>query len=242
MAMKVNSDPFGANVSLMEPLEVLVMDFERVGINDPTEGVVEYVVFDKSAAKASEESERKKFQNEKAQNSVGPHRNFRRSFVPRANTLNNQWVGGFQHPRPNQYFGWKPNVYQRNFQNPNQIRNGNYGKPHFIGKFSRDTPMTKTQWRRYQRIQKAEKNVPFQPKKQSVQNGKQVDEKQIPQVEEADSNMVTDSFELGFPDDLEAICGVVSILHAEFAQQTLEEQEEEYFEDPGFDYGSGPSK
>ncbi|KAJ1432417.1 hypothetical protein SESBI_06678 [Sesbania bispinosa] len=49
--------------------------------------------------------------------------------------------------------------------------------------------------------------------------------------------MITESFESGFPDDLEAICGVVSILLAEFAQQTLGQQKEEDFENTEFDYG-----
>ncbi|KAJ1428466.1 hypothetical protein SESBI_08977 [Sesbania bispinosa] len=149
---------------------------------------------------------------------------------------------GFQHQRPNQHFGWKPNVYNKNFQNSNQIRNGSYEKPHFNGKFSRNTPMTKTQWRRYQRIKKAEQNVSNQPLQhpgpsnfvqvvqkevrpstyaQVVQNGKQVDDKPMAPVEDVDSNMITDSFESGFPDDSESICGVILILPAEFSQQTL---------------------
>ncbi|KAJ1406744.1 Retrovirus-related Pol polyprotein from transposon 17.6 [Sesbania bispinosa] len=217
MAMKVDSDPFATNASYVEPLEILMVDFEKVGLNDPTDGIIEQfekevtpiylkagetlidflaekkeknqevmlcprcsTIFDKSAAKAFEESEKKKFQNRKAQNSVGPHRNFRRSFVPRENTPNNQWVGGFQHPRLNQHFGWKPN------------------------------------------------------------NGKQVDDKPTALIEDVDSNMITESFESGFPDDLEAICGVVSILPTEVTQQTLGQQEEEDFMDTEFDYGSAP--
>ncbi|KAJ1430194.1 hypothetical protein SESBI_07980 [Sesbania bispinosa] len=167
MAMKVDSDPFPANASYVEPLEVLMVDFEKVGLKDPTEGIIRQ--FEKeSATKAFEESEKKKFQNRKAQNSVGPHRNFRRSFVPRESTPNNQWVG--------------------------------------------------------------------------VQNGKPVDKRPTTPLEDVDSNMITESFESGFPDDLEAICGIVSILPVEFAKQTLGQQEEEDFEDTEFDYGSGPSK
>ncbi|KAJ1429996.1 Retrovirus-related Pol polyprotein from transposon 17.6 [Sesbania bispinosa] len=41
MAIKVDSDPFAVNVSYVEPLEVLMVDFEKVGLNDPTKGIIE---------------------------------------------------------------------------------------------------------------------------------------------------------------------------------------------------------
>ncbi|KAJ1413359.1 Aspartic peptidase domain superfamily [Sesbania bispinosa] len=76
--------------------------------------------------------------------------------------------------------------------------------------------MSKTQWRRYQRIKKAEQNVMNQPQQnpgpsnfvqvvqkevvpstyaQVAQNGKQVDDKPTAPVEDVDSNMITESFE-----------------------------------------------
>ncbi|KAJ1436583.1 Retrovirus-related Pol polyprotein from transposon 17.6 [Sesbania bispinosa] len=131
MAMKVDFDPFAANASYAEPLEILMVDFEKATINDSTDGIIEQfkkevtpiypkvgetliyflaekkknnqevmlcprcnAIFDKSAAKALEESEKRKFQYRRAQNSGGPQRNFRRSYLPRANTPNNQCVNG----------------------------------------------------------------------------------------------------------------------------------------------------
>ncbi|KAJ1434278.1 hypothetical protein SESBI_05627 [Sesbania bispinosa] len=182
MAMKIDSDLFATNASYAEPLKILMVDFEKVDLKDPTDGIIEQ---------------------------------FEKEVTP---------------------------IYP---------------------KAGRDTPMTKTQWRRYQRIKKAEQNISNQPQQragpsnfvqvvqkevgpstyaQVVQNGKQVYDKPTAPVEDVDNNMITQSFESGFPDDLEAICGVVSILPAEFAPQTLSQQEEEDFENTEFDYGSGPRK
>ncbi|KAJ1432418.1 Retrovirus-related Pol polyprotein from transposon 17.6 [Sesbania bispinosa] len=40
MAMKVDSDPFAANASYAETLKILMVDFEKVGLNDPTDGII----------------------------------------------------------------------------------------------------------------------------------------------------------------------------------------------------------
>ncbi|KAJ1438422.1 Pro-Pol polyprotein [Sesbania bispinosa] len=155
--MKVDTDPFTVNASYVEPLQVLMVDFDKTRINDPMDGLIKQfekefsqiypkpgethvdflteekensqevtlcprcsAIFDKSATKAFEEAEKRKFHNRGVLNSMGPKRNFRGSFVPRANTPNNQWVGGFQHPNPNQQFARNPNFYNyKNFQNQN---------------------------------------------------------------------------------------------------------------------------
>ncbi|KAJ1435164.1 Retrovirus-related Pol polyprotein from transposon opus [Sesbania bispinosa] len=130
MAMNIGIDPFAASVSYVEPLQVLMINFDKTEINDPMDGLIKKfekqvsqiylkpeetlidfltkgkdnsqevmlcpgcsAVFDKSAAKAFKESE-KKIYNRRVLNSVGPKKNFKGSFVPCANT-------------PTQSMGWR---------------------------------------------------------------------------------------------------------------------------------------
>ncbi|KAJ1412480.1 Retrovirus-related Pol polyprotein from transposon opus [Sesbania bispinosa] len=198
MAMKVDSDPFATNASYAEPLEILMVDFEKVGLNGPTDGIIEQFENEVTPIYPKVGETLIDFLAEKKEN------NQEVMLCPRCSAIFDKSVAK----------AFEEYEKRKNFQNQNQIRNGSHGKPYFNGKFSRDTPMTKTQWRRYQRIKKAEHNISNQPQQRTDP-----------------SNF-----------NLKAICGVVSILPAEFAQQTLGQQEEEDFEDTKFDYGSRPSK
>nr|KYP60888.1 hypothetical protein KK1_023308 [Cajanus cajan] len=212
-------------------------------------------VFDRTVTKAFEESEmmrsykaeklREKPKLKEGMEMYNSSR-FGNTFVPNANVPVGKWnapprpmVGGMG--RGKQVMNYTGHPVQGI---PGKISN----MPSGLGRFTNENygrgfrqpfnNLTKTQWRRQQRMRKAtfdglggnRFSIPVPQKGESSRK-----------FIEDDEDMITDCFESGFEDSLEDICGVVSVLPSEYAgaMESMNEQEdihsEDFFDDPNYE-------
>nr|KYP38587.1 hypothetical protein KK1_040155 [Cajanus cajan] len=223
-------------------------------------------VFDRSAAKAFEESEiMKNYKAEKARgkSKVNTGIVMRQVHMPQGNApmapigkmemYNSSRVGNTYLPNAHVPIGkWtspqRPNVGMgRGKQIVNYSKNPFSGGPRFGSNMQGGSGrgikypfngLTKTQWRRQQRMRKAtfeghkgnQFSIPV-PYESGVSK----------KFAEDEEDLITDCFESGFEDSLEDICGVVSILPSEYAEamESVNEQEdihrEDFFGDPNYE-------